>query len=159
MMAALYDASLDAFAPHSWFSRIGNFRREFFLNRSSHNLMRESAKRMSSFRIQSKQFSRQYPVFNPVLTALPRNFEGYELSPFAAAPGGEGFIATRSLAGSRVQAESLGLGSSETSVGDTLDTKATGGSGIPKKPAPPRPLTRSRPARTCRKLRFSIRTC
>ncbi|MDQ8187058.1 alpha-2-macroglobulin family protein [Pelagicoccus sp. SDUM812002] len=147
IVATLYDASLDQYRPHNWPNYLGNFYNEYpsvssqFSNtQQSFNLfLSDWAPNMRSvswsYRSLPYWINRQYGFRD--LARYQRYSGGaeetFELSPFALdAAGDEGYTATSTLAGSR-------LNTSMKDVASPMSTNALELSHDPALPPPPAP--------------------
>ena len=106
MVAALYDASLDQFAPHSWIRDFGIFRQEF--NRVSsqfQNTRIDFNQVLGNWSLESRDTDWRYRTFSEDLGGWGYfNDDVIVLSPFSVrAEGAVGYMAASSLAGSRLR--------------------------------------------------------
>lgn len=144
MVATLYDASLDTFSYHFWFLPFGWFRNEQQLSSPAHGMRWVHSQSFGNLPIDRKSSNWIYPAFSDGISSICSNDlffsvgrgaayssgddeDVYTLNAFeVATPEGEGFLATSTLAGTRIGTGLSDVGSAISIVTDEIisDTDA-----------------------------------
>ncbi len=121
MVAALYDASLDQFAPHHWRQSFTGFRQEYVGrgNTSFHNTLTGFQQVSRDWNIEHLSVDWRYPTFTEDLGGwrYSRDEDVLVLSPFmVASPRERGYAAASTLAGNRMRTESVAFAAADAAA-------------------------------------------
>lgn len=141
MVATLYDASLDQFAPHNWLRGFGVFRQEFS------GVISEFENSLVGFQyvhgqwtVDSRNENWRYRSFPRDITANLLGWGNNEeevlsLSPFEVSAGSSsGYAAASTLAGNRMRTEHRDIGAAVTVVNSQFLRDVTAGGSAPPPP-------------------------